>query len=915
MLTRRGRLFRLATRSVTAATVIAILTSPAAGGVAASGFRLTSLLSVNNAGVAMGQIVGTDGDTLVASSIDYAGRNRYLIYVREAAGWVLQAEITPDDTSYCWASQPLAIAGDTIALGNPCYSGPAGDSQGAVHIYVRTAGQWQEQATLTATGATFGAEFGLSLAIDGDTLAVASLGDEALENAGAVYVFVRNGAAWTQQAKLTASDAQAHDYFGRSVDVRSDTIVVGAPGQWGEGRVGRNEGRAYVYERSGTAWTETQILTALDGQPWDNFGYTLAVSGDRLAISAFHRPNAGYSYYGAVYVFTRSAGFWTETDTLVPAGGADWFEFGGALALDGDTLAAAPTGSGCSEVYLFVFDGDDWIQQARLESEQTESAFGMGLALDGDRLAVGAPNWTAYSVGQGAVQIFERSGTVWTLAAELTEASGDLDQEDGFGYALALDGTTAVVGVRLDASPTGPDEGSAYVFVRDGPAWQLQAHLVAPDAMGYYAYFGWAVALDGNTLAIGAPYRQGPGGYGHGVIYVFTRTGQDWSLEQILAATGSDAGGALGASIDLQGDTLVAGAWTYGSTSAPNRGAVYIFTRSGGTWTERTHLTRTGAKAYDVFGYDVSLDGTTLAVGVLGYDGPAGASQGMVQVYTGSGASWNLQQQITPNPAHAYAEFGTAVDLDENTLLVGSPAYNGYSRNQGSAWVFTRSGTTWTQRAQLLPSDPQEGNSFGIAVSLQGNTAVIGDDQSDRTRPGATYVFTCEAGTWTEAIKLNATESTDSDRFGHSVSLDGNLLLVGADHAPVENGMRPGAADVFLLGQDCDGNGIPDVVEPDDDADGVTDACDVCPDTLASVPVDIQGCPPVIPGDADRDGDVDQTDFDSFEICASGPGIPISTGCDKEDFDLDLDVDQSDFAVVQRCLSGEGIPANANCAG
>lgn len=911
----RDRSFRCLPCFLLAAMTLGTLASTTAGGIAASGFRLTDLLTVNNAGGGMGELVAMDGNTLVASAIDHAGRHKYLVYVREGAGWILQAEITPDETEYCWGYRSLAIQGDTIAVGSPCYDGPGGTDQGAVHILVRTTGQWQEQATLTAADPRNWAAFGLCLALDGDTLAVTSCGDEMPEDAGAVYVFVRNGTAWAQQAKLTASDAQAYDHFGQSVDVQSDTIIVGASGRWGEAPAGRSQGRAHVYERSGATWTETQILTASDGQEGDNFGYSLAVSGDRLAVSAAHRPGAGYSYYGAVYVFARSAGAWTQTDILMPAGGADWFEFGGALALDGDTLAAAPTGSGYSEVYLFVFDGEDWAQQAKLESEQTESGFGMGLALDGDRLAVGAPGWTAHSLGQGAVQIFERSGTTWVPAGELSEGGGDLDEEDGFGYAVAVDGTTAVVGARLDACLTGPNEGSAYVFVRDSQGWQLQAHLVAPDAMNYYAYFGWAVALDGNTLAVGAPGRPGPAGYGHGVIYVFVRTGQDWSLEQILAVAGSDAGGQLGASIDLQGDTLVAGAWRYGGTSARNIGAVYIFTRSGGTWTERTHLTRSGAKAYDVFGCDVSLDGTTLAVGVLGYDGQAGTNQGMVQVFVGSGASWSLQRQITPSPAHAYADFGTAVDLAGDTLLVGSPGYDGYAVNQGSAWVFTRSGSIWTQNARLLPSDPQEGNNFGAALALQGSTAVIGSDAMDRTRPGTTYVFTNEAGTWTQALKLNATDPADADRFGRSVSLDGDLLLVGADNAPLENGMRPGAADVFLLGQDCDGNGIPDTIEPDADADGVTDACDLCPNTIAGMPIDTEGCPPVIPGDADRDGDVDQVDLDSFESCATGPGISIPSGCDKEDFDLDRDIDQSDFAVFQGCLSGEGVPADPICAG
>ena len=367
------------------------------------------------------------------------------------------------------------------------------DDSGA--IYPVTIDPWLVQAKLTASDGIVGDQFGMSVALSGNTAVVGAR----YQNGwiGAAYVFVRNGTSWTQQAKLTASDGTPLDYFGQSVAVSGDTAVVGAWGKDGD------TGVAYVFVRNGTAWTQQAKLTASDRQGGDYFGYSVAVSGDTAVAGAEWE----YASSGAVYVFVRSGSSWAEQAKFtVTRAGNEYL--GDSVAVDGDTVLAGAHGdyAWTGAAYVFVRNGTVWTEQAKLTASDgaANDVAGISVALDADTAQVGAPGNNGAT---GAAYIFLRNGTNWTQQAKLTASGGVAG--DQFGASAALSGDRAVAGAPFD-----DNLGSAYVFVRSGTTWTQQAKLTATDSIPG-SQFGHSAAAGANTTVIGSLA-------GTGSAYVFT---------------------------------------------------------------------------------------------------------------------------------------------------------------------------------------------------------------------------------------------------------------------------------------------------------------------------------------------------------------------------------------------------------
>jgi hypothetical protein len=422
-----------------------------------------------------------------------------------------------------------------------------------------------QQAKLTATGG----DFGDAVAIDGDTLVVGAYGVTVGANSmqGVAYVFVRDGATWTPQATLTASDGAADDYFGRSVAICGDTIVVGAR----QAKVGTHpyEGAAYVFTRTGTIWTEQARLTAADGAISDSFGQSVAVSGETAVVGASEHADGVGLGQGSVYVFTRSGATWGQQAELTVAGGG----LGDAVAIEGNTVVAAAQGvavagnSGQGAAYVFTRVGATWSQQARLTATDGESMdqFGSSVALSGGTAVVGA--WMD-DVGnnsvQGSAYVFVCKGTTWTQQAHLTAddgASGDFA-----GRSVAVWGDLAVMGSHDHMVGTNAAQGVAYVFSRSGTTWSRQAHLVAADGAQADS-FGWSVALSADTAVVGAPVDVNPT-TGRGSAYVFEATFPSPPSITSVSPSSGYAGAAVIVGGSGFGVTQGAGRVTFGSTPA-----------------------------------------------------------------------------------------------------------------------------------------------------------------------------------------------------------------------------------------------------------------------------------------------------------------------------------------------------------
>jgi hypothetical protein len=386
-----------------------------------------------------------------------------------------QVQLTASDAQdYDWFGQSVSISGDTVVVGAD-YEDPAGlYSAGSAYVFVRRGTTWTEQAKLTASDGAELDHFGRSVSVCGDTAVVGSYRDDhsGRSEAGSAYVFVRNGTTWTRQAKLIASDAREDDYFGVSVSVSGDTVLVGTlsntlAGGWasspGASHRGLEKASVYVFVRNGTTWTEQAILTAGDwalvgGNRVSSFGYSVSISGDTAVVGAFGDDPAGIVGAGSAYVFVRNGTAWTE--------------------------------------------------QAKLTASDLGTSFGLGtsITVHGDTALVGA---RGHYLVPGAAYVFTRTGTTWSQQARLTASSAS--SGDSFGSSVSMHGDTAVIGATQAGPPGGPPVGAAYLFHRAGTTWTEQARLAGSDVAAWNR-FGTSVAVQEGTAVVGnVEDRSGPG--------------------------------------------------------------------------------------------------------------------------------------------------------------------------------------------------------------------------------------------------------------------------------------------------------------------------------------------------------------------------------------------------------------------
>ena len=377
-----------------------------------------------------------------------------------------------------------AISGDWMVVSAPFHD-RNGPQSGAAYVYKRSGEIWAEHQQLLAFDGQPNDWFARRVAMDGDTLIAtapfADLGED-LNDAGALYVFEREGDSWQQSAKLTGTPAQDGQLFGWSAAIEGDTIVVGANGD-----TGGLGGVAYVFQRREGQWVQEALLRPDASVPDDDFGFSVGIDGDTIVVGspALNGPD-GDERSGAAFLYQRDGGSWARLAKLTAEPVFPGAEFGTSVSIDGDVIAigafhAGPRGEDSGAVYLFDRRAGDWAEggvdrraDSMLVAADTEAGdwFGYSVALLGDALVVGAPrkdHETLPIIGLGGAYLFERESG-WVQTNVLTPDDGESTGEDaGFGWDVWVDDGYVVVGAWLADNDAGIDAGSAYVFRRAGP--------------------------------------------------------------------------------------------------------------------------------------------------------------------------------------------------------------------------------------------------------------------------------------------------------------------------------------------------------------------------------------------------------------------------------------------------------------
>lgn len=322
---------------------------------------------------------------------------------------------------------------------------------------------------------------------------------------------------------------------------------------------------------------------------------------------------------------------------------------------------------------------------------------------------------------------------------------------------------------------------------------QIETKLTASDGEEGNT-FGESVAIDGDYLVVGASLDN-DNGKQSGSVYIFKRSGASWNQEAKLIASDGAAFDEFGISVSISGDYVVVGAWK-DDDNGDESGSAYIFRRNGTSWSQQAKLIASDGAAFDRFGVSVSIGSDYLVVGAF-FDDDNGDYSGSTYIFKRDGTSWSQEAKLTASDGTAGDMFGYPVFIRGNYLMVGA---FGDDSSKGSAYVFERDDNSWSEQAKLTASDGAEDDGFGYSVSINGNYAVVGapgeDDNGDDS--GSAYIFKRDGSSWSEVAKLLASDGAAEDIFGWSVSISGDYVVVGAP-SDDDNGVDSGSAYLYLL--------------------------------------------------------------------------------------------------------------------
>ena len=841
-----------------------------------------------------GRSVSVSGDyAIVGASGDYNGEGSAYIFFYNGTTWTQQAKLTAADGAYNdLFGYSVSISGDYAVVG-AYWDDDNGTNSGSAYIFVRSGTTWSQQAKLTASDGAGGDRFGYSVSISGDYAIVGAWGDDNYPyESGSAYVFYYNGTSWTEQAKLLASDSAAYDLFGYSVSISGDYAIVGA---YADDDNGDMSGSAYIFKRDGTSWSEQAKLLASDGAADDSFGWSVSVSGDYAVVGAYWDDDSG-AESGSAYIFERDGTNWSQQAKLTASDGAAQDCFGYSVSISGDyTIVGAyaddDNGTNSGSAYIFVRSGTTWGQQAKLTASDgaVVDLFGSSVSINGAYAVAGAwgdddngsdsgsaymylrlpeihgtkwhdtdgdghfvgdtdeqpiegwliyidenensqfdaaepndltdadgnyvlivpaagtylvaeevePCWEqTYPGGDGTYSVTLEAGEIaagynfgnarpaeihpsgWSQQDKLTAA--DAAASNYFGYSVSVSGDYAIIGTN----------NSAYIFALSDVTcsdWEQIDKLVTPPGAGG-SYFGRSVSISGYYAIVGA-HQDDDNGTNSGSAYIFFYDGATWTQQAKLLAADGAAYDGFGRSVSISGDYAIVGAY-FDDDNGTNSGSAYIFKRDGTTWSQQAKLIASDGAYNDRFGDSVSISGDYAIIGAHGdYFGSA-------YIFKRSGTSWSEQAKLTASDGAAYDIFGWSVSISGDYAIIGAHGDDDSGSASGSAYIFKRDGTTWTEQAKLTASDGTASDYFGYSVSIRGDYAVVGAYHHEDGSAGLAYIFKRDGTTWSQQAKLLASDGAAGERFGWSVSISGDYAVVGAPYDD-DNGSRSGSAYMF----------------------------------------------------------------------------------------------------------------------
>ena len=720
------------------------------------------------------------------------------IYKFNGTQWVKQIKLTPDDVGeFDYYGSSVSISGPYAIVGAIQHTGPFVNGPGAVYVYKRVGDTWSPHATLVADDPSNVSYFGKSVHINGDDIIVGAQHAVVADSnqAGAAYVFTRSPGddTFIQQNKLTAEVIGAYDYFGWSVSINGDHAVVGAIdnpyGNW----PGPSIGSAYYFARLGGTWQQTdQQKIASPGSDSDYFGVSVDVSQNDFIVGA---SKDGVS--GAAYIYPLGAGVDPGPSIALSPAALDFgdVETGDTAA---DSVEVQNTGTAALTVSAVAVTGADVASFATPAWTPVSIDPGGSVFVHASFSPVSAGAKAASLQlthnAEGGVTNIPLSGSGITptppvpVVVEFKLSAPDVGPGDFYGRVVAIDGNYAAVGAPYKDFSS--HSGSVFIYKRSdiNDTW-IQTYQLNP-ADGHH--FGWSLSLDGPYLIVGASYAGD-------AAFIFKRESETETWSQQVKLTAPEIGqGYFGTSVDIDDPYAIVGA-SHDDENGPYSGSAYIYVRDGETWSMQTKVYgKQDVEVYDYFGESVAISGDFAAVGAIGLK-PGSLGNGYVHIFGRDGTNWNFAQELSGDAGFGQDYFGKSIAMEGDDLIVGGQhtTVDGYWR-AGAAYIFTRSGGSESLSLQqkLMVSDADTSDVFGWAVSINGDLAVVGAPGRDDngTDSGSSYVYVRTGTTWNQEFMITASDASENDNFGLAVATDGVNIIVGS----VNQGFISGNAESSL---------------------------------------------------------------------------------------------------------------------